>query len=270
MRFATINNTSVPLTERIQAGNGFLFIYSSGLCCCGCSAFQTGFLQREVFCLKKFNGARWCIYALGMVLLAIGITLNSLTGLGASAIVSVPFTVSEATGLSFGDLTLVVYVAFVIAEFFIMGKASSWTYLLQIPLSIVFTRIMNLIKVVFPYESGNLPLDLVMLVIAIILTGVGAAMTVDMALIPNPGDGIVASISARSGKELGLCKNIFDLCCMCCSLIIGTCMGNPLMGVGLGTLISMIGVGRVIAIFNGIAREKLRRMAGLEEAPSRT
>ena len=32
----------------------------------------------------------------------------------------------------------------------------------------------------------------------------------------------------------------------------------------------MIGVGRVIAIFNGVAREKLRRMAGLEEAPSRT
>src|SRR5699024_3183746 len=97
------------------------------------------------FCVekKRFNGARWGIYILGMVLLAMGITMNSLTGLGASAIVSVPFTVSEATGLSFGDLTLIVYVLFVGAEFVIMGKKSSWTYLLQIPLSIVFTRIMN-------------------------------------------------------------------------------------------------------------------------------
>lgn len=201
-----------------------------------------------------------------MVLLAMGITMNSLTGLGASAIVSVPFTVSEATGLSFGDLTLVIYVLFVGAEFAIMGKKSSWTYLLQIPLSIVFTRIMNLIKAVLPYENGNLPVDLLVLVIAIILTGVGAAMTVDMALIPNPGDGIVASISARSGRELGLCKNILDLCCVCCSLIIGTVMGNPLMGVGLGTFISMIGVGRVMALFNGLARTGLRRMAGLDTA----
>lgn len=202
-----------------------------------------------------------------MVLLAMGITLNSLTGLGASAIVSVPFTVSEATGLSFGDLTLVIYVLFVGAEFVIMGKKSSWTYLLQIPLSIVFTRIMNLIKAVLPYQNGNLPVDLLVLIIAIILTGVGAAMTVDMALIPNPGDGMVASISARSGKELGLCKNILDLCCVCCSLIIGTVMkGNPLLGVGLGTIISMIGVGRVMAFFNALARKPLRRMADLEPA----
>ncbi len=200
-----------------------------------------------------------------MVLLAIGITLNSLTGLGASAIVSVPFTVSEATGLSFGDLTLVIYVLFVGAEFLIMGKKSSWTFLLQIPLSIVFTRIMNLIKSVLPYENGYLPLDLGMLIIAILLTGIGAAMTVDMALIPNPGDGIVASISARSGKELGLCKNILDLCCVCCSLLIGTFMqGQPLLGVGLGTVISMIGVGRVMAVFNALARRKLRILAGLE------
>ena len=200
-----------------------------------------------------------------MVLLAIGITLNSLTGLGASAIVSVPFTVSEATGLSFGDLTLVIYVLFVGAEFLIMGKKSSWTFLLQIPLSIVFTRIMNLIKAVLPYENGYLPLDLGMLIIAILLTGIGAAMTVDMALIPNPGDGIVASISARSGKELGLCKNILDLCCVCCSLLIGTFMqGQPLLGVGLGTVISMIGVGRVMAVFNALARQKLRTLAGLE------
>lgn len=216
---------------------------------------------------KRFNGARWGIYILGMVLLAMGITLNSLTGLGASAIVSVPFTVSEATGLSFGDLTLVIYVLFVGAEFVIMGKKSSWTYLLQIPLSIVFTRIMNLIKAVLPYQNGNLPVDLLVLIIAIILTGVGAAMTVDMALIPNPGDGMVASISARSGKELGLCKNILDLCCVCCSLIIGTVMkGNPLLGVGLGTIISMIGVGRVMAIFNALARKPLRRVADLEPA----
>ena len=84
---------------------------------------RAGF-ERGTFCVekKRFNGARWGIYILGMVLLAMGITMNSLTGLGASAIVSVPFTVSEATGLSFGDLTLIVYVLFVGAEFVIMGK----------------------------------------------------------------------------------------------------------------------------------------------------
>ena len=213
-----------------------------------------------------FNGARWLFYLLGMVLLAVGITLNSLTGLGASAIVSVPFTISQGAHLNFGDLTLLVYVLFVIAEFFVMGKARSWTFLLQIPLSIVFTRIMNLFKAVVPYHSGNLPVDILMLLVAIVLTGVGAAMTVDMSLVPNPGDGIVSSVSYRSGLELGLCKNIFDLCCLAFSLSIGFAFGNPLTGVGLGTVLSMIGVGRVIAAFNWLCRRPMRRCAGLEAA----
>lgn len=212
------------------------------------------------------NGARWGFYLLGMVLLAIGITLNSLTGLGASAIVSVPFTVSQGTGLNFGNLTLAVYVLFVIAEFFVMGKARSWLFLLQIPLSIVFTRIMNLIKAVLPYQSGHLPVDLGVLILAILFTGVGAAMTVDMALIPNPGDGIVSSIARRSGRELGLCKNLFDLGCLAVSLVLGACFGDLLTGVGLGTVISMVGVGRVIAVFNHWFRRPMQRLAGLEPA----
>ena len=79
------------------------------------------------------SGPRWFFYLLGMLVLAMGITLNSMTGLGASAIVSVPFSISQGTGLNFGDLTLLVYVLFVAAQFVIMGKARSWTFLLQIP-----------------------------------------------------------------------------------------------------------------------------------------
>ena len=60
-----------------------------------------------------------------MVLLAAGVTLNSLTGLGASAIISVPFTISEGMGWNFGDLTLAAYVLFVAAEFVVLGKRRS-------------------------------------------------------------------------------------------------------------------------------------------------
>ena len=212
------------------------------------------------------SGPRWFFYLLGMLVLAMGITLNSMTGLGASAIVSVPFTISQGAGLNFGDLTLLVYVLFVAAQFVIMGKARSWTFLLQIPLSIVFTRIMNLIQAFIPYQSGSLPANLAMLMLAIVLTGVGAAMTVDMALIPNPGDGIVSSIARRSGRELGLCKNLFDLGCLAVSLVLGACFGDLLTGVGLGTVISMVGVGRVIAMFNHWFRRPMQRLAGLEPA----
>ena len=165
---------------------------------------------------------RVIIYLTGMFLLALGITLNTQAGLGASAIVSIPYAISRGTGLSFANLTLLIYCAFVVAQFIIKGKQYNLLDILQVVVSIVFTRFMALFQTIIVYKSGFLPTDLVVLALGILLTGIGAAMTVDMMLIPNPGDGIVNSISIRSKKELGLCKNCFDLGCVICSLAISS------------------------------------------------
>ena len=214
--------------------------------------------------MKKQTVYRGGIYLVGMLLLALGITLNTKAGLGASAIVSVPYTISQGTGLDFANLTLITYCVLVAAQFFIKGKNRRWIDALQIVVSIIFTRFMALFAKAIPYQSGKLLPNLVVLALGIIFTGIGAAMTVDMQLIPNPGDGIVSSIADRTGKELGLCKNGFDAFCVVCSLVIGLVMGNVWMGVGLGTLLSMLGVGRVIYVFNHIARVKLQKAAGLK------
>lgn len=219
--------------------------------------------------MRKFDGklaSRFGLYLLGMVLLALGLTLNTKTGLGASAIVSIPFTLSEGTGLDFGDLTLVEYCVLVAAQFVVKGKNRTWMDLLQLVVSLVFTRFLNIFKAAIPYESGFLPADIALLVVAIILTGVGAAMTVDMQLVPNPGDGIVHSLAQRFGKELGLCKNLFDVGCVAISLVLGLAFGDPLLGIGLGTILSMVGVGRSIAVFNGLCKPRLLAMAGLQPA----
>lgn len=212
---------------------------------------------------KKNMAWRIGIYLVGMTVLALGITLNTLSGLGASAIISMPYTVSRVVSFSFANLTLLLYCVFVAAEFVIKGRQRSWLDLLQIPLSIVFTRFMALFQLMITYQSGSMPTDLLVLVIGILLTGIGAATTVDMMLIPNPGDGIVNSISMRTGKELGFCKNCFDLGSVTCSVLIGLAFGNPLLGIGLGTLLSMLGVGRVMAIWNRLVKPKLVGLAGL-------
>ena len=197
--------------------------------------------------------ARFGLYLLGMLLLALGLTLNTETGLGASAIVSIPFTLSEGLEMNFGNLTLVAYCVLVAAQFVVKGKNRTWVDLLQLVVSLIFTRFLNVFKAIIPYKNGVLPADIALLVLAIILTGVGAAMTVDMQLVPNPGDGIVNSLAQRFGKELGFCKNCFDLGCVTASLLIG-----------LGTILSMIGVGRAIAVFNALCKRPLLRAAGLE------
>lgn len=213
--------------------------------------------------MKAQHAARFGIYLVGMVLLALGITLNTKAGLGASAIVSVPYTVSQGTGWDFANLTLIVYCILVAAQFVIKGQNRRLIDLLQIVVSIVFTRFMALFQHGITYQSGFFATDLLVLALGILLTGIGAAMTVDMQLIPNPGDGIVSSLADRFGRELGLCKNCFDAFCVVCSLAIGLAFGNLLLGIGLGTVLSMLGVGRVIYFFNRAAKAKLLQWAGL-------
>lgn len=205
---------------------------------------------------KKFL-TRCLLYIFGMLILALGLTLNAQTNLGSSPIISIPYTLSFILPISFADLTLIIYILFVIFEFILKGKNRKWTDILQIPLSIVFTRFMNLFTVWFDFSEASFGFRFFVLILAILLTGDGAALTVDMNLIANPGDGFVQAVSMCIGKELGTAKNFVDISCVIISTLIGFLIEGRLLGVGLGTIIAMIGVGRVIALFNFLFQKKL-------------
>ena len=92
-------------------------------------------------------------------------------------------------------------------------------------------------------------------------------MTLDMRLVPNPGDGIVQAISDRVGRPLGLCKNLFDLSSIALSLALGLLFEGRVVGIGLGTLAAMLGVGRVMALFQRLLERRLTAAAGLAIRP---
>ena len=222
---------------------------------------------------------RVAVYLLGLVVLAFGITLNSRLGLGVSPIVSVAYCAAEESGMGFPDTTLIEYCVFALLELVIhavMRKRGFGPYLmdlLQIPLSVVFTRFMDLFTLVLPNFAadfpggvwGSLPVRLVLLLVAVACTGVGAAMSLDMRLIPNPGDGIVQALSDLTGREMGFTKNCFDLANVALAAALGFLLMGRLSGVGLGTVIAVLGVGRVVALFNRLFLQRLRTAAGLDK-----
>lgn len=219
--------------------------------------------------MEKYKNKQFAIrvlyYFMGIMALALGITLNTKSLLGASPIISVAYTVSLISDLtSFGNFTLIWYCIFIAAEFIIRGKNRRWSDVLQLPFSIVFTRFLNLFGN-FQLPTNNLVQKLLILFFAIIFTGIGAAVTVNMHFIMNPGDGIVHAIAGRIHKSMGTTKNIVDCACFCISLALGLIFkGNPLVGVGLGSVIAMIGVGRTIAVFNHFLKAPMAKHAGLD------
>lgn len=244
--------------------------------------------------MKKSYLFRGIFYAAGLFILALGITLNTKTGLGVSPIISVSYSISAIWNLNFGNTTLALYWIFVAAEMLlhtirnkrsIKREGTVLTHenkvdlkllllmdLLQFPLSLIFTRFLNVFSAWIPDLSslgpdsfaGSFLGRLMFLVIAVILTGIGAAMSLNMRVIPNPGDGIVQAIADCVGKETGLVKNCFDILNISITAMAGMVFGRKIIGIGIGTVAAVIGVGRTISIFNHFVRKKMDTLAGMQ------
>ena len=212
---------------------------------------------------------RIMIYLAGLVILALGITLNVKTGLGVSPIISVAHVFAVIFSLPIGDAAFCLYTVFVIAEICIHIhlhrtdntlpiKSIIIKDILQLPLSLVFTRVMNIFEYMIPQLDqlpdtaffGTFGGRILALLFAIAATGIGAAASLDMRIVPNPGDGIVQAISDLSGKETGLVKNIFDGFNVALSIMLGLLFAKGIVGIGIGTIIAFLGVGRFVALFN--------------------
>ena len=195
-----------------------------------------------------------------MFILALGLTLNTKANLGVSPIISVPYSISQITGLNFGDLTFVVYAMFVVVQIIIHSRLKNHkriaSDILQLPLSLIFTRLLNIFTVHIP-TSQNLGIRFIILTFAIICTGIGAAMSLSMQIVPNPGDGIVQALAERFDKSVGITKNLFDCLNLSITLCISLFIAHQIVGVGIGTVIAVVGVGRVIALFNHIFESKI-------------
>ena len=125
--------------------------------------------------MKKSSVYRIIFYVAGLLILALGIILNTKSGLGVSPIISVAYSTSTILNVNFGNMTFVLYTVFVVAEMLLhifqnrrrlkeddkalvsAVKKSLPLMLgmdfLQLPLSLVFTRFMNLFSAWIPAPS---------------------------------------------------------------------------------------------------------------------
>lgn len=218
---------------------------------------------------------RAVLYLAGIVVLAFGIVLNTKAALGVSSIITISYSNSHIWGLNFANTSFVMYSSFVVVEMILRGirleKREFLLSILQIPFSMVFTRFMNVFDNILPdfkavYEGsfwGSIAGRILVLLVAILLTGWGVVLTVNPRLVPNPADGIVHTISECIGKSMGFTKNAFDISCVAITCTMCLIVRGEIIGVGIGTILSMLLIGRVIAITNHFVKEPMERAMGL-------
>ena len=194
---------------------------------------------------------------LGIVVLSFGVVLNTKTGLGVSATMSVPYVISSIWHLNLGNVTTTVFIIYVFIQLLLARKELGWIVLLQIPFSWLFGRYTNLFNASINFSNDLLYQQLLLLIVAIILTSLGVVLTVTMNFVPNAADGLIQAVSIRFKKPFGLAKNILDILSVLVASVIGLIFLGKIIAVGLGTLLSALLIGRCITLINHILREKL-------------
>ena len=80
----------------------------------------------------KTKCTRGIIYFIGLIVLALGIVLNTKTLLGVSPIISIPYNICHIWHLNLGAITFVFYCFCVLIEVILKGKEFKLYELLQI------------------------------------------------------------------------------------------------------------------------------------------
>ncbi len=217
--------------------------------------------------MRQQRNIRYGIYAAGIFLLAVGITLNTKAGLGVSPVISIPYGIAQIGHYNLGVVTFLVYTLFVGVQLLMRRRARPWEILLQLPFSFAFSLCLNLCgagydKLLGGAAGAGLFRQLLVLAAGILLTAAGVAMMVDMRGVPNPADGLAKALGEALHRDMGLGKNVLDLSCVIVTCLVGLVLTGKVVGIGLGTLVAVVGVGRCIAAFQRLFRDRLCRAAG--------
>lgn len=201
---------------------------------------------------------KWITFIIGIIVLAIGIILNTKSLLRVGSINTLPYSLSIILHLSLGTMTTVTYVLFITIQLIFLKRVDI-KVLMQLPFSFVFGCLLDFFDLFFKVKSPSIYTQFILLTFAIIFTSLGAFLMIKNDVVLNPADGIVHTISQVTQRNFGFVKNVFDIV----SILLTTCIclitKGYIIGIGIGTVLSAIFIGRFIAFYQRIDNQLIHK-----------
>lgn len=190
---------------------------------------------------------RWLLLVWGMLVATAGIVFITRAGLGTTPISTVPFTVGEITGLTFGEATFAVNILFVLVQWALLRSRFHYSSFFQIPIVSVFSWFIDL-HMGWTAWIGDDPYVVRFLwgLLGNLFLAFGIYWQVASKTIVQPGEGMVLAFSVVLRKSFGTVKVWNDVTLVLLAVVLGfACLGH-VVGVREGTVVSAFLVGFLI------------------------
>lgn len=212
--------------------------------------------------MKSIN--RIIIYICGIFLLALGGVLAIKSNLGASPVSSLPLSISKVSSISLGAAAAILFTIYVGMQIILLKRDFKMIQLLQIVFAILFGQIMNFFNLIININVDSFYIRIFICILSFFITSLGIVFTITADIVPVAPDGLSQAISKKARIDFGKAKIYFDCVIVILSGSILLFNGKGLDGLGIGTILSALLVGRIVAYINKSLKHKIEYICFIE------
>ena len=194
---------------------------------------------------------RYAVMIFGTALMTFGIDMPIHANIGTTPLSTLPCVFSiQFPQISFGAITMIWNIILILIQVVILRKNFKASELLQIPISIFFSIMLDLNEyLLFWLTPESMVSKIIVTVIACVIIGFSIAITVISNAVINCGEAVVKAISETFKLNFGYVKVALDVTYVVLGVIFSFLMFGSLKGVGIGTIILAVFAGFIVNFF---------------------
>jgi len=195
------------------------------------------------------------LYLLGNFVLALGVAVAVKSDLGITPVNSIAFVASRIFSVDHGLMTACVYGGYVLIQFAILRKEFHPVNFLQIAVALLFGLFVSVCNRLLSFPTPEAYWARIALMLAsVVVIALGILLYLRADLLPQPAEGLLLAIQKKSRWKLHNVKLFFDCAVVAIAAALGLAAVRHVVGIREGTLIAMLGVGRVMGVLSNFFR----------------
>jgi len=201
------------------------------------------------FTLRFFR--RLLLYLLGNFVLAFGVAVAVKSDLGITPVNSIAYVTSRITSIDHGLATALVYCGYVLIQIVILRKEFHPSGFFQIGVAVLFGFFVSLNNRMLSFHTpGAYWVRVLFMLASVVIIAFGIFLYLRPNLLPQPAEGLILAIQKKSGWKLSNIKMCFDCAVVISAAALSLIAAHRLIGLREGTVIAMLGVGKIMGLFS--------------------
>jgi len=171
--------------------------------------------------------------------------------LGITPVNSIAFVASRIFAIDHGLMTACVYGGYVLIQLAILRKEFHPINFLQIAVAMLFGLFVSITNRLLSFPTPEAYwLRIALMLASVVIIALGILLYLRANLLPQPAEGLVLAIQKKTRWKLHNVKLFFDCVVVAIAAALGLITVHQVVGIREGTLIAMLGVGKVMGFLS--------------------